>query len=348
MTPLSDDDSPPGASRIEDEALAWLVRRSDRPDAETERTFAAWVGASPRHREAYERWALEWQALDAVPARAREALGEPAAIDSRLPTCPRRRVWLGVGLAAGAATWLAVSPDRQGQAVSPITTARYATAAGELRPLVLPDGSQVELDTASTLSVAWDESHRRLTLPMGQAWFDVREDAARPFDIFAGPARVRVVGTQLTVRHLTGSQAGAVEVAVLRGQVQVGSGEVESGWRRWWHALAGNEVTVLAGQRLRLSAQGRAGAVTAVDPARLALWRDRRLALDDVTLADALAEFARYGHTVPRLADARAASLRLTGIFDARQPERFYQALPQVLPVQVREDAQGRVIASAV
>lgn len=341
MTLPTDENPALRAQRIDDEALAWFLRRQERSDAETERAFAAWAATSAQHQQAYERWAAEWQALDAVPAHARLALrAKPAR--GRAPACRQRRWWLGAGLAAGAA-WLAAG-SRPWWADDAAVSTRYTTAVDEWRPLVLPDGSRAELDAASALSVVWGDSRHRLVLPAGRAWFDLRAGRAQPVDILAGPARVRAADTQLTVRHLVGSLAGWVEVAVLRGEARVHA--TVPAWRQALPFLGGDDIRLGAGEQVRLSAEGRSGPVRTVDPARAVLWRERQIALDDVTLADALAEFARYGHAPARLADARAGALRLSGIFDALRPERFYQVLPEVLPVRVRPEGQGVVIAS--
>ncbi len=337
-------DTPVQAEGIDDEALTWFVRRRERLTLEDEHAFAAWLARSPAHRDAYAAWDTEWEALAVVPAHARSTLAAQAACQPARPVQRTRRLMLGGALAASAAAVLAVRPMVSRDA-SPAAPQRHATAPGERRPVSLPDGSQIELDTATTLNIGLQGGLRRLALDRGQAWFDIRRDPSRPLDVVAGPAIVRVVGTQFTVRHLPGSQSGMVEVAVAQGSVRVGAASAHQGWWRWLPS-AHADVALGAGQRVQVGADGRPGPVQPADLARVGLWREGRIALEDVTLADALAEFARHGHVVARLADARAAALRVSGVFDAARPAGFYRVLSQVLPVQVREDAQGFVIAS--
>ncbi|MFS2055731.1 iron dicitrate transport regulator FecR, partial [Variovorax sp. CT11-76] len=66
------------------------------------------------------------------------------------------------------------------------------------------------------------------------------------------------------------------------------------------------------------------------------LWREGRANFENTPLAQALAEFERYGPTGLTVRDPAVAAMRINGSFDLRQFGAFAKALPQVLPVRLQ------------
>ena len=83
--------------------------------------------------------------------------------------------------------------------------------------IILADGTHVDLDAASRLSVRFSPQLRRVAMDDGEAVFNVTPDASRPFVITVGDRTVRVVGTEFDVRH----RGGSIAVTVSRGVVEV-------------------------------------------------------------------------------------------------------------------------------
>ena len=77
----------------------------------------------------------------------------------------------------------------------------YGTATSEQRTFVLADGSVIELNTQSRVSVRLTAKAREVRLIEGEALFRVHHDAARPFRVYAGSATIEDVGTQFNVRN---------------------------------------------------------------------------------------------------------------------------------------------------
>ncbi|CAI3806442.1 hypothetical protein GLGCALEP_04046 [Pseudomonas sp. MM221] len=98
-------------------------------------------------------------------------------------------------------------------------TEQVLVAVGEQRELVLADGSQVLLDSASRLQIERRLHSRQLELVEGQARFTVVH-ANAPFIVRSQGVRVRDIGTVFDVR----SDVRGVRVGVLEGAVEVGSG----------------------------------------------------------------------------------------------------------------------------
>jgi transmembrane sensor len=66
-----------------------------------------------------------------------------------------------------------------------------------------------------------------------------------------------------------------------------------------------------------------------VAPAQIASWRDGRLMVDNVTVADVVEEFRRYYPGVILLRDQRLAARRVTGVFDLHDPVAGLRAVLQ-------------------
>ncbi len=205
----------------------------------------------------------------------------------------------------------------------------FAAPQGQQTQVQLPDGSLLRLDTSTQLDVALYAQRREVRLAQGQAMFQVQGDAARPFDVLAGPVRITVVGTRFAVRYTPG-MAGydGVRVAVEEGRVQVA-------------APGAAPVLLTSGQQVVTDAAGTLGPVVAVPPSGIAPWRAHRVSFDDTPLAQALAELGRYGPTGITLQDPQLGALRLTGTFDTRDLGNFVRALPRVLPVRAVACGEG-------
>lgn len=101
-----------------------------------------------------------------------------------------------------------------------------------------------------------------------------------------------------------------------------------------------------AGQSVSADAAGALGLVS-TGAAAPAAWREGRVSFDGVPLAQAIAEFERYGDTGLVVRDPAVAALMVHGSFELQQVGAFARALPQVLPVRLRRiDGRSEIISS--
>ncbi|AYM98227.1 DUF4880 domain-containing protein [Acidovorax sp. 1608163] len=304
--------SAPAVQHLRDQLAQDLAAEAVRsPQAQTAASLP--VHAS-HHRSAWAGLRAGWQALPQClgAASTRWAQGAVAAA-LVLGTV------FGVMEVVGWSPWQ--SPPQFAQA--------FAVPQGQQTQVQLPDGSLLRLDTDTQLDVSLYAQRREVRLAQGQAMFQVQGDAARPFDVLAGPVRITVVGTRFAVRYTPG-MAGydGVRVAVEEGRVQVA-------------APGAAPVLLTAGQQVVTDATGTLGPVVAVPPSGIAPWRAHRVSFDDTPLAQALAELGRYGPTGITLQDPQLGALRLTGTFDPRHLDNFVRALPRVLPVRAVACGEG-------
>lgn len=352
------------------QAALWLARRQDGLTGEEEAEFADWLAGDPARGRKLEQLQRLWQQLDdlapddiaalkaALPPVAghRATTGHPL---HRAPPSSGRRLFAKAApvaitsLALGVA-WLGWNHWQQ----QPLFVEHYATGRGQQLSVTLPEGSALRLDTATRIDVSLHRRQRILQLPQGQALFDVKPDAGRPFLVRAGPVQITVLGTRFSARYTEGGlDAGHTRVVVEEGRVRLArvadAGGPEgrdgkpaldgSGRAGTPVADRGDEaIELTAGQAVVADARGHFGPVTAARQGTDLAWRDGRVVLDDTPLDQAVAEFERYLDTGLVVSDPAVARLRLNGSFDPRQVSAFKRSLVRALPVQLQARSDGR------
>jgi transmembrane sensor len=317
------------------QAAAWLARLSQEAIAGDDGAeFDAWLSADPANLAAYRLTLSLWHEFD---NRAREVLAElPEIVDLDLPPAPvvtltrrpaRRTLpswWVGAGgaaLAAGLA--LAVMPSFQ---TAP-RVQTFATGKGQHQHVVLADGTGIDLDAETQLSVTLAGSERRVALSDGQAIFDVVHDEHRPFTVHAGGRVVRDVGTQFDVRK----RDDDLTVTVARGRVEVGS----EGAAPLSHA-----VQLDPGQRLEVGPSG-AAQMSLVDPQETFSWRSGRLVYRARPLAEVVADLNRQFVEQTQISDPELGKTPITGVIVLDNPRAVMARLSLMLPIRTVVSDKG-------
>jgi transmembrane sensor len=202
----------PERQSIRSQANAWIARLEVRePGTDDLEEFRHWINEDPKHLSEFERLNAMWGDLNILtqltPACKQE---QRASAGDRLARWYRGKGWWAG--AVMASVFLLVSlMVVQWQPVI------YQTDVGEQQTIILPDYSVVNLNTNSRIRIDYSDSRRGIYLTQGEAHFEVRKDAARPFEVYAGVGLVRAVGTAFNVRLHTDN----VEVIVIEGVVEV-------------------------------------------------------------------------------------------------------------------------------
>lgn len=347
-------------------AAGWVVRRQDGLTPEEEAELQEWLAADPAHARALAQMEGVWGRMDELPDEGVGALkaGLPSyetgaslppsvMVPSPVPVAPEPQhrpqpssltssdhsSWLiGLGRFVPQITAAAVAFGVMGVGwygwstwqYQPTFQQSFATARGEQKKVNLPDGSTLWLDTVTQAEVALYRQRREVRLTDGQALFAVQSNPDQPFDVLAGGTRITVVGTRFSVRRTRSGLGaeGSVSVVVEEGRVRVASRSVA-------HKMdSSSSVELSTGQSVTADAAGALGPVNR-DDAPAALWREGRVSFSGTPLAQALAEFERYGDTGLVIRDPAVGALKVNGSFDLWQIGAFARALPRVLPVRL-------------
>ena len=309
------------------DASAWLARLQRDDVTETDaQDFEAWLAQSPDNAAAYRNALTLWHEFDS----AADAVLAELADDAR--RAPRRigptRRWLagagGFAIAAG----LAVAVIAPMVAEPAIQT--YATGKGQRQRITLADGSIVDLNAETKLSVSFSRSARRVTLGDGEAIFDVAHDTHRPFTVAASNHLVRVVGTQFDVRN----RGDALSVTVARGRVQV---------RPATPATAGRAYLLTPGHRLEIDRSG-AETLSTVDPQEAFGWLSGRLVYRAEPLNNVVADLNRQYVQQIEVSDPELGRTPITGVIVLDDQAAVIARLSLMLPVRSVPSEQGLLL----
>jgi transmembrane sensor len=331
----------------------WVLLHSDGASPADHREFGEWVARSPERVAAYLKTARLSNALQSGTIRwpdtspevlIREArqpsqnvlpFSSGASVRSqrerRTPTGLRSR--LGLALAAtliigiASPVWFVLTSPQQ-----------YKTKFGEERSILLDDGSRVTLNTASRIEVELGKRSRVVRLVEGEALFDVAHDPGRPFDVRAGSAVLRAVGTQFNV-DLRPSQT---TVTIVEGRVQVAS-EITRGSL----APPPDALILAAGDRVVITKAGPGTPLHGANIAAATSWTQHQLVFEHRPLLEVAKEFNRYNRDKVVIVGAELEQQEVTGVFQSNDPASFVAFLASIPGVQIREGADGAHIVAA-
>lgn len=309
------------APAIVAQAADWLtLLQSGSASAAHQQACAAWRAADARHELAWQRLAALDDQMQAGMCSAR-ATGAPTARETLQAVAQRmnrRRLgrWALVVAGSGVIAW-----NARERTPWPVLAAQHRTTTGERRSLMLQDGTQLQIASASAVDVEFSATERRIVLHAGELLVQSGHGDHRPLRVLTREGSVTPVGTRFTVQRSAGPWGGAgrSRVAVLEGAVDVRAG-------------SGSAVRVAAGEQSEFAASG--ATPTQAAPADADAWVDGMLVANRMPLADFVAALARWRPGVLRCAPD-AAALRITGAFPLDDTDRALAMLVQILPVEV-------------
>ena len=302
------------------QAADWLERQQ-RPDWSKQGAaeLEAWLAAHPAHAVAFYRVEFAWQRTERLAA-----LRPPRSAQGA-----RSKVWSALtrsaALVAVAAVGLGIYLGNKDPG-----TQTYATNLGGRKTLSLPDGSQIELNTNTTLRIS-KADNRRVWLDKGEAYFQIVHNPNHPFVVDIGPRRITDLGTKFDVRH----DEAHLKISVVEGSVSLAS-KAEGAQSL---ILTRGDSVIGNGNSLKVKSAPLQSVADELG------WRRGVLVFDNITLAEAAAEFNRYSAGKIVVSDPKAAHLRIVGTFPTDGVEGFLDVAQHILKVRVARRGQQTVIS---
>ena len=297
------------SSGVAEQAVSWLVEMQEGPlGPHRQHAWEQWLQAHSEHQRA-------WEHIQQINQRLRGLSSPLAHAALNAPQRNGRRQALKLLLLLGAGTALTYGLRDQ----LPITPllADYSSPLGQRRTLHLHDGSQIQLNTASSVDVRFDGQQRVIRLLEGEMQLTVAQDA-RPLHVVTAHGRVRLQMARLNVRQF----AERTELAVFEGQVALAP-----------TAHSGSPLLVPAHQQLSFNPQ--AWSTPRPLDAGTGAWTDGMLVAAHMRLGDFLAELGRYRRGQLNC-DPKVADLLISGTYPVDDSERVLDLLTVSLPVQIK------------
>lgn len=307
---------------IEARAAEWLIERQDRANwsAENQELFETWLAQSPAHEVAFLRLEEAWSRSERLAVLRHS----PAQTSPRSgPRLLRAAAAFVIATAIGgfAAMQLFRTPERV-----------FSTPVGGRETISFADGSKVELNTNTVLRTRMTTEQRVVYLEKGEAFFQIKHDAAHPFVVMVGDRRITDLGTQFVVRR----EPSRLKVAVVQGRVWFDPADRQSASQSAM-LTPGDVATVLHDKMNVIHASERA-VVKGLS------WRRGVLVFDNTTLADAATELNRYNSKKLVIADPAIASETVGGTFGTNDIEAFARVARTALGLHIANNGAELIL----
>jgi transmembrane sensor len=153
------------------------------------------------------------------------------------------------------------------------------TPRGGMYQIELPDGSQVWINSASSLRfpTAFVGGVRKVEIT-GEAYFEIAKNRSMPFVVSVNGAEVQVLGTHFNVMYY--GDENAVKTTLLEGSVRF---------------VSGNDTSLLKpGQQSQMTKEGKLKVVDGVDVESIVAWKKGLFYFDNADIGTVMRQLARW------------------------------------------------------
>jgi transmembrane sensor len=308
---------------VADIAAQWVVRSQAEAFAEADiLALTEWLEADPLNAQAFEDALLIWDDAGTLEARpmAADVVNLSAFRDRKTA---RKPLWQSPAAMTGIAAALTAAILLPMFALKNAPVNVYETHRGQSQTIALADGSTLQLNTDTRVSVQLSAHARTLVLDRGELALKVTHDVNRPLTLTAGDARITDIGTEFNVRR----DGNAVAVAVREGEVALSD--------------TGASTTTLQRGDTAIHQGGTAGAtVSHGDPDQAFAWQTAHAIYRDQPLSIVVKDLNRY-FDKPIIVDDQAGKLRLSAILTLDSEPLVVRRLQFYLPVQAKTTDSG-------
>ncbi len=181
--------SPTFSQQAFEQAVTWFVALQEANiDQAQHAKFQRWLQQHESHAAAYAEAEQLWSSFDNLKTAEIPGLSTARAA---APRSIRQSLASVLLLAAASGWWLDYHAP----------TLNYATNIGERHSIELADGSRIELNAATELSVRLSWLRREIRLDKGQAMFTVAHERLRPFEVHSGALKIHDIGTAAQLKQ---------------------------------------------------------------------------------------------------------------------------------------------------
>ena len=296
-------------SAVAEQAVSWLIEMQEGAlSPQRQQAWEHWLQAHSEHQRA-------WDHIQRINQRLRGLSSPLAHAALNAPKSSSRRQALKLLLLLGAGSALTYGLRDQ----LPITPllADFSSPVGQRRKVQLHDGSQIQLNTASSIDVKFDAQQRVIRLLEGEILLTAAQDS-RPLQVLTADGSLQPQGARLNVRQFN----DRTEIAVFDGRVALTP-----------TAHPGSPLWVERHQQLSFNRQ----AWNPPHPldAGSGAWTDGMLVAAHMRLADFLGELGRYRRGQLNC-DPKVADLLISGTYPVDDSERVLDLLTVSLPVRIK------------
>lgn len=195
------------------------------------------------------------------------------------------------------------------------------TQPGVRSSFVLPDGSKVWLNSASTLRFPSSFSgHSRSVELEGEAYFEVAKNPRLPFIVRSGTLKVTALGTAFNMCAYPDDRE--VSATLAEGKIKVNT-----------DATGRNPYILEPGEQLEFEKKSLKVHIQQVRPYEAIAWKDGKLIFNERPFHEVVRKLGRWFNTDIRLADESIANYRYTATFTNENLAQVMELLTFSAPI---------------
>ncbi|MBX2832231.1 MAG: FecR domain-containing protein [Rhodospirillales bacterium] len=267
-----------------------------------QKTSMEWVNASPDHAESYITAQSVWDELALLNC---DDLRQPtlAANDTKHRSYNLARR----ALAVAAMVVITIIGGIKAPELMMRGFADHSTAHGEVTTIMLADGSQVLLDSASAIDVHFTETAREVRLISGRASFDVApaNDQVPTFIVVAGNSTTRALGTKFDVQFIEDGDDHDLTVTAIEHQIELTPDTHDSA----------TSFILSPGEQVSIGSKKADSEIAHINLATSTSWQKGFLIFDHAKLSDVTTTLSRYSSGPILIASSDLAEREVSGMF---------------------------------
>lgn len=299
-------------SKSLEEASRWYAKIATRNFSQEDAlSLEHWQNLNEENKHA-------WQVVEKVNGKFK---GIDAAIAKSTLNCPsasRRDLIKNFAIltSLGSLSWFMAKEQPWLQLLADQTT-----MVGEVKSMLLADGTQLYINTDSAVNIVMNEQQRLVELLQGEVLIETGKNALMqaPFRVKTQHGVITAHGTRFNVRD----HGAFTRVSLFEGKLSIASKDNNS-----------QQVFLNAGEELSFSAV--APTQKGLAKSASSAWKNGLLVVYAIPLYQFVEELSRYKKGVLRC-DPKVANLLISGAFSIKDTDSTLIKLTEILPVKVEK-----------
>jgi transmembrane sensor len=214
---------------MEDKLISIIIAKylANEANAEEQQRLLEWITEDPLHQQVFQEYCNAWQEVN-YPA---PVFNDTIAFEKFKQTLHKEKSkskYLQIYLVAACIAaslflfsyFLVLSPTsfiQHSYNNADTTSILRVAPPGKKLTIKLADGSEIKLNSGSTIKIYQDFSKQRFVRLQGEAFFKIARDTLRPFVVEANATKTTVLGTSFNINTFD----SATQVTVASGKVLV-------------------------------------------------------------------------------------------------------------------------------
>ncbi len=224
-----------------------------------------------------------------------------------------------------ASVWLSYRQLKEPTPPIRFATQEITSPPGVRSQIVLPDGSNVWLNSESTIKfkVPFDESTRDVSLS-GEAYFEVKKNPDVPFVVQSGKVQVKVLGTKFNCKAY--SEENNIEVVLAEGKV---SYSAEGG-------MQNSRKVMSPGDRAVFDKTTNQTKITNEKIDKYIAWHNGKMVFDETPMPEVATQLERWYGIEVVIEDPTINKYRITTTFENESLHQVLELLRLSSPIGIK------------